>query len=628
MGLLFANTIYAQSTAQAIDLDVAGIGELFTVTGEARYFRHPAEQRFSPEQILAGEIGDFVPLPNDEISFGYTTDHFWIVLDTINSSSEARSLVLDTNVKYMEPLIVYEASAAGVVTQLLVGDETQPFGSRPLPTAKLTIPLAWQAGERKRLLFYVASGSGVDMTLQLGSTESVIAKYTNNRTFFALFTGILLTLILINLFHFYAVRRLAHLLYAAQELSILLFMLHIDGLAFQYVWPNSPVWNAHATMVFGHLTNLMAVLFAVSFLELKSRAPLIYRGMMGFAGFIALMLLLTPVIEPQYSDQAGLLESGVGSMALFATGIYIAVSGYRPARYFVAGWLFLAMGAFVYGLTNLAVISLPFAPIILLRSGVLAEALLLSYGLADQLKSLNDSEQRVQRRLLESTRQRLQEARELALAEQATNEAERGLQLKDLDMARARHDIRQPIYSLRMALLASQQRQPQSDAFEVINRSLDHMEAVLGNEQSAAPDRAGDCEPISHGDLMQQLKAEFTAEAAARTIEIRTSYSSIAVTASLVSLKRVLSNLLANAIRHSGANRVLLGLRRRDEGIELMIADNGCGLAASAGEAGGEGLGLGIVKTICAEHGWELNCSSEANLGTVFTVKITNQAGL
>ena len=616
LALLFAPaSVYAQNYV----FDVAAMDGPAELSAHVRYIRLPADQRVSLPDVLASE---FLPLDNGEISFGYTSDQFWFVWDSVNSSAETRELVLDTNVKFMEPLIVYETDGGGQALEILDGGERQPFNARPLATPKLTLPLSWDAGERKRLLFFVRSGSGVDMTLELGSVEWVESKYASNRLFFALLIGILGTLILVNLFHFYAVRRWAHLLYAMQELAILLFMLHMDGLAFQYLWPDSPVWNAHATMVFGHLVNLMALLFAVSFLELKTRSVIFYRLLTGIAAVAFIMLLLTPLIEPQFSDQVGLATSGLGGLLLFVTGIYIAVAGYRPARYFVAGWLFMSIGSLLYGLANLALISLPLAPILFLRAGVFFEALLLSYGLSDQLKTLNETAQSTQEKLLQSTRKRLQEAQERIHLEQARYEAERELQAKDLDIARTRHDIRQPIYSLRLALLATKEGTIDSDTSEVVNRSLDHMEQLL-LESGVGTRQPNSMEILqSYGDLTAQLKSEFDNEAIARHIVIRCVPSKLPIKVPLVPLKRVVSNLLANAIRHSGGSCLLVGLRRRAAEVEIMVLDNGSGMVDTISENKGEGLGMGIIQALCEEHGWSIAHSSVAGSGSCFRVRL------
>lgn len=602
-------------SAQAGSLDVASVQDSISLSPYVRYLRLQQEQELAANDLL---LEDFQPLPAGEISFGYTTDQFWFLLLLYNSGSEAVELVLDTNVKFMEPLIVYELLAGAEPREILRGDELQPFGSRPLPTPKLTLPLSWQPGESKQLLFYVRSGSGVDMTLQLGTEQWVEDKYAENRLFFALLTGILGTLILVNLFHFYAVRRLAHLLYAMQELAILLFMLHMDGLAFQYLWPESPAWNAHATMVFGHLVNLMALLFAISFLELKVRAPRLYRILASIAAVAFIMLMATPVVEPQFSDQVGLAVSGLGGLLLFGTGIYIAAKGYRPARYFVAGWFFMSLGSFLYGLANLAIFTSSITPILFLRVGVLAEALLLSYGLSDQLKTLNDTAQQTQQKLLESTRERLADAQERIRLEQARHDAEQELHRNSLDIARARHDIRQPIYSLRLALLATSGGNSTSAASEVINRSLDHMEQLLLEESERGSLQQQASSFRTYGELLKQLESEFDEEARNRGIEIRIVDSKLDIAVPLVPLKRVVSNLLANAIRHSQGKRVLVGLRRKAGALEIMVLDNGVGLSGAESVNKGDGLGMGIVNALCEDYGWALELTSTQGRGTCF----------
>jgi signal transduction histidine kinase len=602
-------------SAQVASLDVASVQNATSLSSYVRYARLPQGRELAASQVLAE---DFQPLPGGEISFGYTTDQFWFLLDAYNSSNEAVELVLDTNVKFMEPLIIYEVLAGSELLELLRGDEFQPFSSRPLPTPKLTLPLSWQPGESKQLLFYVRSGSGVDMTLQLGTEQWVEDKYAGNRLFFALLTGILGTLILVNLFHYYAVRRLAHLLYAMQELAILLFMLHMDGLAFQYLWPESPTWNAHATMVFGHLVNLMALLFAISFLELKVRAPRLYHILGSIAAVAFIMLMATPVAEPQFSDQVGLAVSGLGGLLLFGTGIYIAAKGYRPARYFVAGWFFMSLGSFLYGLANLAIFTSSIAPILFLRVGVLAEALLLSYGLSDQLKTLNETAQQTQQKLLESTRERLADAQERIRLEQARHDAEQELHRNNLDIARARHDIRQPIYSLRLALLASSGGKSTSAANEVINRSLDHMEQLLLEESERGSLQQQGSSFRTYGELLKQLESEFEEEARNRGIELRIVDSKLDIAVPLVPLKRVVSNLVANAIRHSQGKRVLVGLRRKVGALEIMVLDNGIGLSGAESVNKGDGLGMGIVNALCEDYGWALELTSTEGHGTCF----------
>lgn len=603
-------------------LDVSSVSELQSLSPNIAFLRLSPEATISPEEILNGSAGDFRALPGPEMSFGYAADQFWFAIQTLNDSALPVELVFDTNVKFLERLVVYEVSEDGSYRELLFNDESQVFSQRPRITPRLTVPLSWLPGEQKMLLLHTRSGSGMDLRLQIGPSELVAEKYASRLTLYSFFGGVLLTLILINLFYYYAVRRVAHLLYAFQELSILLFMMHIDGFAFQYLWPESPVWNAHATMFFGHLIIVSSAVFTISFLELRKRAQLFYRLTqgIGLVGFI--MLLLTPFVESQFSHEVGLSTTAIGSVILFAAGVLVSLRGHRPARYFVMGWLFMSLGAIVYGMANLGFFVLPVDPLLVLRTGILLEGLLLSYGLSDQLKVLQERAEIAHAELLQSTQKRLEEAIEHVKMEQENAKSKEALLKKDLEIARASHDIRQPISSLRMALLGLLRNQKDTATAEVFNRTLDHMEKLLGDRISGAPN--ADIEPeLSYGQIFRQTVEEFASEAQSHGIELNYVDCSLLFRGSQVALKRALNNLLVNAIKHSGGSKVSIGVRRKAGRIELMVVDNGNGEFQLASSNGGAGLGLGIVRELCKDNSWFFDIESRPGKGTCAKIGIS-----
>ena len=102
-------------------------------------------------------------------------------------------------------------------------------------------------------------------------------------------------------------------------------------------------------------------------------------------------------------------------------------------------------------------------------------------------------------------------------------------------------------------------------------------------------------------------------------------------------LRQVFTNILANAIKNTGASgRVEVVGRRFDEHVEISIADNGRGIApdllphvfepfrqAEPGKEGGLGLGLAIASQLVALHGGSLTASSEGlGRGATFTVRL------
>jgi two-component system sensor histidine kinase SenX3 len=104
-------------------------------------------------------------------------------------------------------------------------------------------------------------------------------------------------------------------------------------------------------------------------------------------------------------------------------------------------------------------------------------------------------------------------------------------------------------------------------------------------------------------------------------------------------LATAVANLLENAIAYSPDHtRVIIGMRRRDDIVEVSVADEGIGIAEADQErvferfyradparsraTGGTGLGLAIVKHIASNHDGEVVLWSAGGKGSTFTLRL------
>jgi len=143
--------------------------------------------------------------------------------------------------------------------------------------------------------------------------------------------------------------------------------------------------------------------------------------------------------------------------------------------------------------------------------------------------------------------------------------------------------------------------------------------------------------PVALARVLRPLADEFGALARARGLEFRLVPSGAVAVTDGHWLRRILQNLIGNALRYTRQGRVLVGVRHRGGALAIEVHDTGPGIAeadraaifrefhrleAKASAAEGMGLGLAIVERACAalDHGLELR--SEPGKGSCFAVTL------
>ena len=227
----------------------------------------------------------------------------------------------------------------------------------------------------------------------------------------------------------------------------------------------------------------------------------------------------------------------------------------------------------------------------------------------NELKKINlELEQRVGERTLEleGLNERLLEAK--SMAELANHSKTRFL-------AAASHDVLQPLNAASLfsaTLLEQAVNEQQKQLSQRIQQALHSAEQLLKDLIDISKLDSGNIQPshshFSIAELMRQLDQEFQVLAKERNIELRTVYCNKFTYTDRTMLRRVLQNLLTNALKHAKSRRILFGCRRHISGISIHVIDQGCGIAKAqqdkifrefvqleADEVAVEGHGLGLA---------------------------------
>jgi signal transduction histidine kinase/CheY-like chemotaxis protein len=259
-----------------------------------------------------------------------------------------------------------------------------------------------------------------------------------------------------------------------------------------------------------------------------------------------------------------------------------------------------------------------------------------SFEAAEALERANATlEKRVRERTEELTRLNS----ELALAKITAEEANIS---KTRFLAAASHDILQPLNAARLYVTSLVERQSGGENARLVDNiddSLEAIEEILGALLDISRLDAGAMTPsISNfrmSDLMRSLEVEFTPIAREKNLDLTFVPCTLAVASDRVLLRRLLQNLISNAIKYTPKGKVLVGCRRAGTSLKIGIYDTGLGipflkrgeifkefhrLDQGARIARGLGLGLSIVERIARVLGHGIAIDSTRGGGSHFSV--------
>ena len=200
-------------------------------------------------------------------------------------------------------------------------------------------------------------------------------------------------------------------------------------------------------------------------------------------------------------------------------------------------------------------------------------------------------------------------------------------------LANASHELRSPLARLRLAIEVNDTN---AASHAEIVRNLAEMDQLV--DELLLSSRLD--HPESHRARRETIDLlGLAAEEAART-DATVTGEPVEILGDAVLLRRLIRNLLENAAKH-GRPPVTVTIAREPSGATIMVGDAGAGIVAvdrdrifepfyrpagSSEGAGGWGLGLALVRQIAARHGGGIVCRAAAEGGTVFVVRLADEA--
>lgn len=216
-------------------------------------------------------------------------------------------------------------------------------------------------------------------------------------------------------------------------------------------------------------------------------------------------------------------------------------------------------------------------------------------------------------------------------------------------IAGVQHDMRQPLHALGLLVghPALEQASSPTASKQVIRQMTscqrwlhDLAENLLeATRLELGEQREMKIECVSSAELCKSIESWMGQLAEAKGLRFELNVDDSPIFTDARRLKRVIGNLVFNAVEHTQEGRVLFAYKRHGGVHRFTIEDTGPGIseavlssnAAQASSFGSDlpksGIGLYVVKKLCKEMDWSLSMVNAIEGGTTFVLELADRLG-
>lgn len=364
------------------------------------------------DKTFANEIDRF-EMENELLNLGFVNEAF-LGFNVADGFKENNELILEIENPTFRQVFLYQKDKNN--TFEIVGQSGTYYTednliSNPFPSFLLKREL-----HSNELFLQIVSDEPINLRIKLIPEIDFYQSYSQRTLIINVYMGIMFALFLYNFILFFLIRDSTYFFYSLYILFISLTQLSLLGNSFFYILNESPKLYGLSIIGFSSLSGMAGLLFMRKFLKTKEFTPILDKFILGtiIVYLIAFIIRISGFIQLSYSltDFSGLLVV----ILFLLTSFKIARLGYRPAIYFIFGWVFFISGLLLFILMTNGLVKLNIIANFPMLVGTAMEAILLSLALADKiniLKKEKEDEQAERLRILKENESLILEQNEI-----------------------------------------------------------------------------------------------------------------------------------------------------------------------------------------------------------------------
>jgi two-component system, NtrC family, sensor kinase len=316
-------------------------------------------------------------------NLGLSNSTFWVKI-TLKNLNPLENYLLEISLPTLDYIEYFSPDSNNKYNSILAG-ENLPFQQRKYQDPNYLFDIYIKQNETKTFYLKIKSNEGIQLPTKVGPKYSIINQIKNRDILSGLYFGIMLVMILYNLFIYLSVKDKSYIYYVVYIILVLLTQTSLQGYPFQYLWPNQPIIAQYSLFIFPALVGIAGMAFMNVFLKVNHYNKLLFKLSIFFTILYLIPITLAFIQNFELSQKLLQINAGLVSLFMLGTSVYIIKRGYQPAKYFLVAWSIFLVGVIIFILKDFEVLTFNNFSRYTMQIGSAVETVLLSFALANKI---------------------------------------------------------------------------------------------------------------------------------------------------------------------------------------------------------------------------------------------------
>ncbi len=335
------------------------------------------------------------------LTFGFTSSSYWVRFIIVNSHDKEIHWALELDYPQINYIELYEITGKGRIEVKKAGNSL-PFKERDLFYRNFIFNRTQQPETQSVYYMRFKTAGSMNISLWAWSPDLLIRKISFESILFGFYYGIMLFVSIFSLLVFLYSRLKDYLYFAIWITAYSFYQLSVNGLSFQYLWPESTKWERFSIPFFILLAIICGLQYGRSFLNIKNNLPLEDKFIKGLILLSALGMIFAFIFPyPVILVIAFLIIIYVIRLILITKSI----TRYNPllaTRYYVAAWFVLIAGVSVYILKSIGLFPSNSITDWSQQAGSILHVILLGIAIAENFNIVSREKENAQIQVIEA----------------------------------------------------------------------------------------------------------------------------------------------------------------------------------------------------------------------------------